>query len=50
VTEYKQQVKQSILYSHPYVPGQKIKTITDSEINGRKKVVTGLKYKSDTIH
>jgi hypothetical protein len=31
------------------VPGQETKTITDSEINGRKKVETGLKYKADTI-
>ena len=48
VTEYKS--SKSILYSHPYVPGQETKMTIDSEIIGRKKVVTALKCKSDFIH
>jgi hypothetical protein len=49
VTEYNRSSK-SILYSHPYVPGQETKMTIDSEIIGRKKVVTALKCKSDSIH
>jgi hypothetical protein len=49
VTAYNRSSK-STLYSHPYVPEQETKLITESEIIGWKKVMTGLKCKSDSIH